>query len=162
MILISLSPSLPPARVFRSAPQFGVTLLTYELLQRLFYVDFGRGSVLYKPCCCPYCTYTTQLSCYFFSLPRPRPQPVSSLPPSSPTLSSSYAFPDHIGGYRLAHSTFSRVESRFGVIFPKSGPKPPQVLTTQSDSLPSNNPPLPAEATQINQLQPAVTRLWPI
>ena len=31
------------ARVFRSAPQFGVTLLTYELLQRFLYVDFGRG-----------------------------------------------------------------------------------------------------------------------
>ena len=30
-----------PARVFRSSPQFGVTLLTYELLQRIFYVDFG-------------------------------------------------------------------------------------------------------------------------
>ena len=29
------------ARVFRSSPQFGVTLLTYELLQRVFYVDFG-------------------------------------------------------------------------------------------------------------------------
>lgn len=30
-----------PARVFRSAPQFGFTLLTYEVLQRFFYVDFG-------------------------------------------------------------------------------------------------------------------------
>lgn len=30
-----------PARVFRSAPQFGFTLLTYEILQRAFYVDFG-------------------------------------------------------------------------------------------------------------------------
>lgn len=30
-----------PARVFRSAPQFGFTLLTYEILQRVFYVDFG-------------------------------------------------------------------------------------------------------------------------
>lgn len=30
-----------PARVFRSSPQFGVTLVTYELLQRWFYVDFG-------------------------------------------------------------------------------------------------------------------------
>lgn len=30
-----------PARVFRSSPQFGVTLLTYEILQRLFYIDFG-------------------------------------------------------------------------------------------------------------------------
>lgn len=29
------------ARVFRSSPQFGVTLFTYELLQRLFVVDFG-------------------------------------------------------------------------------------------------------------------------
>ena len=29
-----------PARVFRSSPQFGVTLLTYEMLQRLFNVDF--------------------------------------------------------------------------------------------------------------------------
>jgi len=29
------------ARVFRSSPQFGVTLLSYEILQRLFYVDFG-------------------------------------------------------------------------------------------------------------------------
>lgn len=29
------------ARVFRSAPQFGFTLLTYEILQRLFYIDFG-------------------------------------------------------------------------------------------------------------------------
>jgi len=28
------------ARVMRSSPQFGVTLLTYELLQRLFFVDF--------------------------------------------------------------------------------------------------------------------------
>ncbi|CAL8099331.1 unnamed protein product [Calicophoron daubneyi] len=30
------------ARVFRSSPQFGVTLLTYEMLQRSLYVDF-RG-----------------------------------------------------------------------------------------------------------------------
>ncbi|TRY77561.1 hypothetical protein DNTS_001971 [Danionella cerebrum] len=29
------------ARVFRSSPQFAVTLVTYELLQRWFYVDFG-------------------------------------------------------------------------------------------------------------------------
>ncbi|XP_067852073.1 electrogenic aspartate/glutamate antiporter SLC25A13, mitochondrial [Heptranchias perlo] len=30
------------ARVFRSSPQFGVTLFTYELLQKWFYVDFGH------------------------------------------------------------------------------------------------------------------------
>ena len=29
------------ARMCRSSPQFGVTLVTYELLQRTFYVDFG-------------------------------------------------------------------------------------------------------------------------
>lgn len=29
------------ARVCRSSPQFAVTLLTYELFQRVFYVDFG-------------------------------------------------------------------------------------------------------------------------
>ena len=34
------------ARIFRSAPQFGVTLMTYEMLQRLFYVDFGGRYVL--------------------------------------------------------------------------------------------------------------------
>ena len=34
-------PWFPTARVFRSAPQFGVTLVTYELLQRYFYFDFG-------------------------------------------------------------------------------------------------------------------------
>ena len=29
------------ARMCRSSPQFGVTLVVYELLQRTFYVDFG-------------------------------------------------------------------------------------------------------------------------
>jgi solute carrier family 25 aspartate/glutamate transporter 12/13 len=29
------------ARMCRSSPQFGVTLVTYELMQRSFYVDFG-------------------------------------------------------------------------------------------------------------------------
>ena len=29
------------ARMCRSSPQFGITLVTYELLQRVFYVDFG-------------------------------------------------------------------------------------------------------------------------
>ena len=38
------------ARVFRSSPQFGVTLLTYEIIQRYFYFDFGRwDSVVFKP-----------------------------------------------------------------------------------------------------------------
>ena len=29
------------ARVLRSSPQFGVTLMTYEILQRVLFVDFG-------------------------------------------------------------------------------------------------------------------------
>ena len=33
------------ARMCRSSPQFGVTLVTYEWLQRTFYVDFGGRSV---------------------------------------------------------------------------------------------------------------------
>lgn len=35
------------ARVFRSSPQFGVTLFTYELLQRALYVDFGGTYVFF-------------------------------------------------------------------------------------------------------------------
>lgn len=42
-----------PARMFRSSPQFGFTLLTYEMLQRMFSVDFGgpklAGSGNVKP-----------------------------------------------------------------------------------------------------------------
>ena len=30
------------ARMCRSSPQFGVTLLAYELLQKVFYVDFSK------------------------------------------------------------------------------------------------------------------------
>ena len=60
-----------------------------------------------------------------FFLHRPPKQPHTSLPPTAPVLTSSYSFPDHIGGYRLVHSTFSGVESRFGLVFPKLGSKPP-------------------------------------
>ena len=35
--------SLFSARIFRSSPQFGVTLFVYEILQRFLYVDFGAG-----------------------------------------------------------------------------------------------------------------------
>ena len=37
------------ARVCRSSPQFGVTLLTYELLQRTLYADFG-GRYMFLCC----------------------------------------------------------------------------------------------------------------
>jgi len=80
------------ARVLRSSPQFGVTLLTYEILQRLFYVDFGgtrpsgsEGSVL-------------------------------STGALSETKSSN---PDHIGGYEVALPILSGIESKFGLVLPQ-------------------------------------------
>uniref|UniRef100_A0A7M4F5W8 Solute carrier family 25 member 12 n=1 Tax=Crocodylus porosus TaxID=8502 RepID=A0A7M4F5W8_CROPO len=78
------------ARVFRSSPQFGVTLVTYELLQRWFYVDFGG----LKPS---------------GSEPTPKSR-ISDLPPANP---------DHIGGYRLATATFAGIENKFGLYLPK-------------------------------------------
>nr|CAB3266167.1 calcium-binding mitochondrial carrier protein Aralar1-like [Phallusia mammillata] len=83
-----------PARVFRSSPQFGITLLTYELLQRFFDIDFG-GS---KP---------------IGSTHKPKTVHVSDLPPISP---------DHVGGFRLAAATFSGVEHKFGLALPKFEP----------------------------------------
>nr|XP_056717093.1 electrogenic aspartate/glutamate antiporter SLC25A12, mitochondrial [Euleptes europaea] len=81
------------ARVFRSSPQFGVTLLTYELLQRWFYVDFGG----IKPS---------------GSEPTLKSR-ISDLPPVNP---------DHIGGYRLATATFAGIENKFGLSLPKFRP----------------------------------------
>ncbi|XP_053926118.1 electrogenic aspartate/glutamate antiporter SLC25A12, mitochondrial [Cuculus canorus] len=78
------------ARVFRSSPQFGVTLVTYELLQRWFYVDFGG----LKPS---------------GSEPAPKTR-ISDLPPANP---------EHIGGYRLATATFAGIENKFGLYLPK-------------------------------------------
>uniref|UniRef100_A0A8C2I3R6 Solute carrier family 25 member 12 n=1 Tax=Cyprinus carpio TaxID=7962 RepID=A0A8C2I3R6_CYPCA len=78
------------ARVFRSSPQFGVTLATYELLQRWFYVDFGG----HRPA---------------GSEPTPKSR-ISELPPVSP---------EHVGGYRLAAATFAGVENKFGLHLPK-------------------------------------------
>ncbi|XP_038964527.1 electrogenic aspartate/glutamate antiporter SLC25A13, mitochondrial isoform X1 [Rattus norvegicus] len=76
------------ARVFRSSPQFGVTLLTYELLQRWFYVDFGGV------------------------------KPVGSelVPKSRITLPAPN--PDHVGGYKLAVATFAGIENKFGLYLP--------------------------------------------
>uniref|UniRef100_A0A8C9YGB3 Solute carrier family 25 member 13 n=1 Tax=Sander lucioperca TaxID=283035 RepID=A0A8C9YGB3_SANLU len=77
------------ARVFRSSPQFGVTLVTYELLQRWFYIDFGGQ----KP-----------------SGSEPTPKSRISLPAPNP---------DHIGGFRLAVATFAGIESKFGLHLPR-------------------------------------------
>uniref|UniRef100_A0A8C1AM97 Solute carrier family 25 member 13 n=1 Tax=Cyprinus carpio carpio TaxID=630221 RepID=A0A8C1AM97_CYPCA len=77
------------ARVFRSSPQFGVTLVTYELLQRWFYIDFGGQ----KP-------------------PGTEPTPKSRISLPAPN-------PDHIGGFRLAVATFAGIESKFGLHLPR-------------------------------------------
>ncbi|KAL5010030.1 hypothetical protein ScPMuIL_012335 [Solemya velum] len=78
-----------PARVFRSSPQFGVTLLTYEILQRYLYVDFGGR----------------------------RPEGSASQPTQLQEQLSRN--PDHIGGFRLALATFEGMESKFGLCLPK-------------------------------------------
>ncbi|XP_056145957.1 electrogenic aspartate/glutamate antiporter SLC25A12, mitochondrial-like [Lampris incognitus] len=78
------------ARVCRSSPQFGVTLVTYELLQRWLYIDFGG----HRPT---------------GSLPTPKSR-IEDLP--SVTA-------DHVGGYCFAAATFAGVESKFGLHLPK-------------------------------------------
>ncbi|XP_067140843.1 calcium-binding mitochondrial carrier protein Aralar1-like isoform X2 [Centruroides vittatus] len=78
------------ARVLRSAPQFGFTLLTYEILQRLFFIDFGGR----------------------------RPTGSQGKVPVQTGEIRSHN-PDHIGGYRLALATFNGMESKFGLFLPK-------------------------------------------
>ncbi|XP_075683858.1 electrogenic aspartate/glutamate antiporter SLC25A13, mitochondrial [Rhinoderma darwinii] len=82
------------ARVFRSSPQFGVTLVTYELLQRWFYVDFGGV----------------------------KPAGSGPVPKSRITLPAPN--PDHVGGYKLAVATFAGIESKFGLYLPRFQPSP--------------------------------------
>jgi solute carrier family 25 aspartate/glutamate transporter 12/13 len=80
------------ARVFRSSPQFGVTLVTYELLQRMFYVDFGGT----------------------------RPAGSESSTPTSPSiLSSKVDNVDHVGGYRAAVPILHGIETKFGLSLPR-------------------------------------------
>lgn len=79
------------ARVFRSSPQFGVTLMTYEMLQRLFKVDFGGI----------------------------RPTGEDQKMPLKTVNVHRSTNPDHIGGYSLALATFAGVESKFGLFLPK-------------------------------------------
>ncbi|KAK9396266.1 calcium-binding mitochondrial carrier protein Aralar2 [Crotalus adamanteus] len=69
------------ARVFRSSPQFGVTLVTYELLQRWFYIDFGGV------------------------------KPAGSEPVLKSRITLPAPNPDHVGGYKLAVATFAGIES---------------------------------------------------
>ena len=79
------------ARMCRSSPQFGVTLLTYELLQRVFYVDFG-GS---------------------------RPSGSEAEAPAGRADLVKSTNPDHVGGFQVAMPIFTGIESKFGLVFPK-------------------------------------------
>ncbi|XP_037919362.1 calcium-binding mitochondrial carrier protein Aralar1 isoform X3 [Hermetia illucens] len=79
------------ARVCRSSPQFGVTLLTYEILQRLFYVDFG-GS-------------------------RPTGSDVKTQ--IEPITASKTSNVDHIGGYQAAIPMLNGIETKFGLCLPR-------------------------------------------
>jgi solute carrier family 25 aspartate/glutamate transporter 12/13 len=84
--------SLLLARVFRSSPQFGVTLVTYELLQRMIYVDFGGN----------------------------RPQGSELQKQASPSLlSGKVDSPDHVGGYRAALPILHGIETKFGLSLPR-------------------------------------------
>ncbi len=71
------------ARMFRSSPQFGFTLLTYELLQRAINIDF-QGRKLEGS------QHVDQ-------------QQYSPKSRASIILSTN---PDHIGGFHLAQATF--------------------------------------------------------
>lgn len=77
------------ARMCRSSPQFGVTLVTYELLQRTFYIDFGGSS------------------------------PTGQMKESVTSAAELSSNPDHAGGYQIARPIFSGVESKFGLLLPK-------------------------------------------
>lgn len=81
------------ARVMRSSPQFGVTLVTYELLQRYLYVDFGGT--------------------------RPTGSELKQISTIGDTKKP--ANPDHIGGYSVSLPIFSGIESKFGLCLPKFG-----------------------------------------
>ncbi|XP_076236741.1 calcium-binding mitochondrial carrier protein Aralar1 isoform X4 [Calliopsis andreniformis] len=80
------------ATVFRSSPQFGVTLFTYELLQRLFVIDFGG------------------------SRPTGSEQKVPATGVAHEIRSTN---PDHIGGYQVALPIFTGIETKFGLCLPR-------------------------------------------
>ncbi|XP_044004104.1 calcium-binding mitochondrial carrier protein Aralar1 isoform X2 [Aphidius gifuensis] len=80
------------ARVFRSSPQFGVTLFTYELLQRLFVVDFGG------------------------SRPAGSDLKVPAMGVADEIKSTNR---DHIGGYEVALPILTGIETKFGLCLPR-------------------------------------------
>ena len=83
-------------RVFRSSPQFGVTLWAYEQLQRL---------------CGPYADeYMTRTSIPIGSHQTIHSIHISQLPPLKP---------DHIGGMKMAAASYAGMENKFGLHLPR-------------------------------------------
>uniref|UniRef100_A0A8C6UGG8 Solute carrier family 25 member 12 n=1 Tax=Neogobius melanostomus TaxID=47308 RepID=A0A8C6UGG8_9GOBI len=81
---------------------FAVTLVTYELLQRWLYVDFGGH------------------------------RPVGSVPTPKPSIHDLPSVKaDHVGGYRLAAATFAGIESKFGLHLPKFKPSAEATITAE-------------------------------
>ncbi|KAI5724113.1 hypothetical protein M8J76_015557 [Diaphorina citri] len=86
------------ARMFRSSPQFGVTLVMYELFQRLFYIDFG-GS---------------------------RPSGSENVVPEQGVPDELYStHPAHVGGYQVALPILAGIEAKFGLCLPKTNATKP-------------------------------------
>lgn len=82
------------ARIFRSSPQFGVTLISYEMLQRAFWIDFGGRK------------------------PEGSGSEINQIQEMK-AINIESRNPEHIGGYKLANVTFGGLESKFGLSFPK-------------------------------------------
>lgn len=81
-------------RMFRSPPQFAVTLFVYEALQRFCQsMDLSFSSS--KP---------------IGSVHKPRTIHVADLPPINP---------DHVGGFKVAAATFAGIEHKFGLKMPR-------------------------------------------
>ena len=59
------------------------------------------------------------------SKPRPKEGVVGVSMPTKPLDITPFHLPDHIGGFKMAHTAFAGVESRYGLVFPKkSAPSP--------------------------------------
>ena len=106
------------ARKMRSSPQFGITLVAYELVQRMLFVDFGGSR-------------WPQVSLsYPFELPSghpgPRGKPHQVLPYQATRIMLG-AMPlqgdqNWLSSKFLWRPIFAGLESKFGLVFPKTAP----------------------------------------
>ena len=102
------------------AAQFGLTLFTYEVVQRLIYVDFG-GSRFFLIILVEWVFYAFQTKritdgdnhrgCQF--------EAIKVGFQSTLVATFSLRVNDHIGGYAVAAPIFAGIESKFGLRFPK-------------------------------------------